>query len=678
TAEAMLAMAAKGIVHRDLKPQNILLSHDGPPYPPPANITLKIADFGFARFLKDGVMAATLCGSPMYMAPEVIMSQKYDAKADLWSLGTIVYQCLFGTAPFKASSPQQLKQMYEKSPVLRPQLSQNTSPNMCHLLLGLLKRNAHDRLSFDAFYEHPFIRSSEEIVSIRERRERELSLMREREQMTADRREEERRLILQQQQLEQLEQQQQQQQLEAVSEASGSQDQEQQRQQLGPKVTAKNTGIPTPTVRARVAVPQEQQGTPVRTGVRARPQLSPSPVVGDLPPPVSPHTPSPTHQQSSSPPEPSMMPPALPPLGSLPLPSHFTQPQEPPQQQSQELAMSIEATPEPPQDSYNPEQPPLQRPQPPPQRRFSTTRPPPQQQASPHRSGGGGGGGGGGVVMRRATSVTSPSSHSSSQAHHRRSLNSNAASGAAAAAAAATAGGEEDDYVMVSAPAEPEPARTGPPSHEHGSSSRSSRKLHAVATTPSSQGSAGANYSNLRLENIVPVPSQRTAYLQMTLSQESVNNLGSDGSVSSSDQHHHPHHLHHHQQHPHTNANNATTTMLCRTSINNSNCSINSTGSTNSNAVLETITPPALQFSINTSRRRAYSCSASAGRITPSNSPLRASGRRTPPTTQQNMNPLSLNPNYLPPIPSSPTKDNPTGDICGNVPSRTRTMPDMN
>lgn len=66
-AGAMRALFLKGIVHRDLKPQNILLSHCCKSLPPPAKITLKIADFGFARFLQDGNMAATLCGSPMYM-----------------------------------------------------------------------------------------------------------------------------------------------------------------------------------------------------------------------------------------------------------------------------------------------------------------------------------------------------------------------------------------------------------------------------------------------------------------------------------------------------------------------------------------------------------------------------------------------------------------------------------
>jgi serine/threonine-protein kinase ULK/ATG1 len=75
---------AKNIVHRDLKPQNILLdfvSVDKMASAANSDIKLKIADFGFARFLQDGVMAATLCGSPLYMAPEVIMSQKYDRKA---------------------------------------------------------------------------------------------------------------------------------------------------------------------------------------------------------------------------------------------------------------------------------------------------------------------------------------------------------------------------------------------------------------------------------------------------------------------------------------------------------------------------------------------------------------------------------------------------------------------
>uniref|UniRef100_A0A8C5GYG5 non-specific serine/threonine protein kinase n=1 Tax=Gouania willdenowi TaxID=441366 RepID=A0A8C5GYG5_GOUWI len=113
---AMRVLQSKGIIHRDLKPQNILLS-----YPPGRkshsnNTCIKIADFGFARYLQNNMMAATLCGSPMYMAPEVIMSQNYDAKADLWSIGTIVFQCLTGKAPFQVNTQQIYTQLLIKIP----------------------------------------------------------------------------------------------------------------------------------------------------------------------------------------------------------------------------------------------------------------------------------------------------------------------------------------------------------------------------------------------------------------------------------------------------------------------------------------------------------------------------------------------------------------------------------
>lgn len=74
-----------GICHRDLKPENILLD---------ANNHIKIADFGFARWMKSGV-AQTSCGSPHYAAPEVIRAQPYSGRmADIWSAGVILYAML--------------------------------------------------------------------------------------------------------------------------------------------------------------------------------------------------------------------------------------------------------------------------------------------------------------------------------------------------------------------------------------------------------------------------------------------------------------------------------------------------------------------------------------------------------------------------------------------------------
>ncbi|KAM9465007.1 serine/threonine-protein kinase ULK1-like isoform 2-T2 [Salvelinus alpinus] len=159
-AGAMKVLKEQGVLHRDLKPQNILLCHPEGRRSSPNNTCIKIADFGFARHLQCNTMAATLCGSPMYMAPEVIMSQNYDAKADLWSIGTIVYQCLTGKAPFQASSPQELRLFYERNRDLQPSIPRETSVHLRHLLLGLLQRNHKERMDFDEFFHHPFLESS--------------------------------------------------------------------------------------------------------------------------------------------------------------------------------------------------------------------------------------------------------------------------------------------------------------------------------------------------------------------------------------------------------------------------------------------------------------------------------------------------------------------------------------
>uniref|UniRef100_A0A669DVT4 non-specific serine/threonine protein kinase n=1 Tax=Oreochromis niloticus TaxID=8128 RepID=A0A669DVT4_ORENI len=159
-SRAMKVLHSKGIVHRDLKPQNILLCHPEGRRSSSINTTFKLADFGFARHLQTNTMAATLCGSPMYMAPEVIMSRNYNAKADLWSIGTIVYQSLTGKAPFYASTPHELRLFYESNRNLFPNIPKETSDNLKHLLLGLLRRNHKDRISFEEFFNHPFLETS--------------------------------------------------------------------------------------------------------------------------------------------------------------------------------------------------------------------------------------------------------------------------------------------------------------------------------------------------------------------------------------------------------------------------------------------------------------------------------------------------------------------------------------
>ena len=81
-----------GICHRDLKAENILFNNEG---------NLKLADFGLCSFIKDGQPQSTMCGSPNYVAPEIIEKKLYDGKqVDAWSTGVIAYIMLFGIFPF--------------------------------------------------------------------------------------------------------------------------------------------------------------------------------------------------------------------------------------------------------------------------------------------------------------------------------------------------------------------------------------------------------------------------------------------------------------------------------------------------------------------------------------------------------------------------------------------------
>lgn len=75
---------------------------------------LKLGDFGFARVLESESMASTLCGSPLYMAPEILKSEKYDAKADLWSIGAIIYEMVTGRPPFRAQNHIELLRKIER------------------------------------------------------------------------------------------------------------------------------------------------------------------------------------------------------------------------------------------------------------------------------------------------------------------------------------------------------------------------------------------------------------------------------------------------------------------------------------------------------------------------------------------------------------------------------------
>lgn len=127
-ASALKFIRLKNLIHRDIKPQNLLLSTGSSSETPPI---LKIADFGFARFLPAQSMAETLCGSPQWMAPEILSYKKYDEKVDLWSSGAVIYEMCFGKPAYSARNYMELLKKIKTVPLSFPD-SNNDYQNNDH------------------------------------------------------------------------------------------------------------------------------------------------------------------------------------------------------------------------------------------------------------------------------------------------------------------------------------------------------------------------------------------------------------------------------------------------------------------------------------------------------------------------------------------------------------------
>ena len=144
------------IIHRDIKPENLLLNEGG---------RVLLADYGWSNFNVEGDVRKTFCGTPEYIAPEMLMKKGHDTRVDIWSIGILMFELLSGYSPFVAKSNQELYQNIRK---LKIQWPKDMPPLAKNLISKILKLNPLDRPSFDEILNHQWFKNTKMIKPLLE------------------------------------------------------------------------------------------------------------------------------------------------------------------------------------------------------------------------------------------------------------------------------------------------------------------------------------------------------------------------------------------------------------------------------------------------------------------------------------------------------------------------------
>ena len=160
--DAFAQMQKHKIVHRDLKVQNVFIKYTTRP-----EFDVKLGDYGFSKELSDDITATKL-GTPITMAPEILMNRAYTSKADLWSIGVIIYHLLFKDLPFKGRNEVMILQN-----ILHNNIPRNPTDQLLNdLIHRLLVVDPRERITWKDYFAHPFFGNTPRYIEVPEQEEK--------------------------------------------------------------------------------------------------------------------------------------------------------------------------------------------------------------------------------------------------------------------------------------------------------------------------------------------------------------------------------------------------------------------------------------------------------------------------------------------------------------------------
>jgi len=132
------------IIHRDIKPENVLLA-DG--------LVAKLTDFGWSNYMQEDEKRKTVCGTPIYLAPEIIKEEGHDEKVDIWCIGVLLFELTTGNVPFQGNDIDTLK---DNILHLRIAWPKDINIDAKNLIKKILKLDPASRISLEEMLQHPF------------------------------------------------------------------------------------------------------------------------------------------------------------------------------------------------------------------------------------------------------------------------------------------------------------------------------------------------------------------------------------------------------------------------------------------------------------------------------------------------------------------------------------------